>query len=306
MKVLFMGTPDFALESLKAIYEAGFDICGVYTQPDKPAKRGMKLTASPVKLYAIEKGLPVFQPAKLRNEPEVLEELKSLGADIAVAVAYGKLIPEDMLESVPMGFINIHGSLLPKYRGSAPIQWTVLNGEEMGGVTSMYLAPEMDAGDIIDMVATPVGEYETYGELYDRLKVIGAQLLVKTLRDIENGTAARTPQDPALVSFAPPLHREDCPIDWTKPARRVINHICGLAPKPAATTEFGGETFKIFAAVMGEGTTELPAGKIVGQTKQGLIVACGDGKTIVITELQAPGGKRMKTADYLRGHKISD
>ncbi|MDD6189816.1 MAG: methionyl-tRNA formyltransferase [Clostridiales bacterium] len=306
MKVLFMGTPDFALESLKAIYEAGFDICGVYTQPDKPAKRGMKLTASPVKEYALKNGLPVFQPARLRNQPEVLEEMKSLGADIAVVVAYGKLIPEDMLECMPLGFINIHGSLLPKYRGSAPIQWTVLNGEELGGVTSMYLAPEMDAGDMIDMVSTPVGEYETYGELYDRLKVMGAELLVNTLRAIENGTAVRTPQNSALASFAPPLHREDCPIDWTKPARRVINHICGLAPKPAATAEFGGETFKIFAAVMAEDTTDLPAGRIVGQNKQGLVVACGDGKAIVITELQAPGGKRMKTADYLRGHKITD
>ena len=301
-----MGTPDFALESLKAIYEAGFDIRGVYTQPDKPARRGMKLTASPVKEYALEKGLPVYQPEKLRNSPEVLEEFKAIGADVAVVVAYGKLIPEDMLQCAPLGFINIHGSLLPKYRGSAPIQWTVLNGEELGGVTAMYLAPEMDAGDIIDMASTPVGEYETYGELYDRLKVIGAELLVKTLRAIEDGSAARTPQDPARVSFAPPLHREDCPIDWTKPARQVINHIRGLAPKPTATAELGGETFKIYAAVMAQEPTELSPGRIVGQSKQGLIVACGDGRAVVITELQAPGGKRIRTADYLRGHKIID
>lgn len=306
MKVVFMGTPEFALESLKAVHEAGFDICAVYTQPDKPARRGMKLTPSPVKLYAIENGLPVMQPDKLRNRADVLEEFKALGADVAVAVAYGKLIPEEMLQSVPLGFINIHGSLLPKYRGSAPIQWTVLNGEKLGGVTSMFLAPEMDAGDIIEAVSTPVGDYETYGELYERLKKIGAELLVKTLRSIENGTVVRTPQDPKQVSYAPPLHKEDCPVDWNRPARSVINHICGLAPKPAATAEFGGEIFKIFAAVMAENTTELEAGTIVGQNRQGLEVACGDGKSVIITELQASGGKRMKTVDYLRGHKISN
>lgn len=306
MRVLFMGTPDFALKSLKAVYEAGYDICGVYTRADKPAKRGMKLSASPVKQFAEEKGLKIFQPERLRNNPEALGELKSLGADIAVVVAYGRLIPEDMLTALPLGFINIHGSLLPKYRGSAPIQWTVLNGESYGGVTAMYLAPEMDAGDIIDFFKTPVGEYETYGELYERLGEMGAKLLLKTLEAIENRTASRTPQDPALVSYAPPIRREDCPIDWTKSSEEIINQIRGLAPKPAATAEFNGESFKIFSALKTGAETLLPPGRIAAQTKQGLEIACGDGKTVVITELQAPGGKRMKTADYLRGHKISD
>ena len=304
MRVVFMGTPDFALSSLEAVYNAGYDICAVYTQPDKPAKRGMKLSESPVKKFALEKGLKVLQPESLRRSPEVLEEFRALGADIAVVVAYGKLLPDEMLAVPPLGCINIHGSLLPKYRGSAPIQWTVLNGEEEGGVTAMYLAHDMDAGDMIASASTPVGEYETYGELYDRLRVIGARLLLDTLRAIENGTATRTAQDPALVSCAPPIMREDCPIDWTKPADKVINHIRGLAPKPAATAELGGSVFKIFSALKTGNDTSLPAGSVIAQTKQGLEIACGDGKSIVITELQAPGGKRMKTADYLRGHKI--
>ena len=304
MRILFMGTPDFALASLQALVEAGHEVCAVFTQPDKPARRGMKLTKSPVKLYAEEKGLPVFQPARVKGDPELVESVRALAPELGVAVAYGKLLPKEILEAPRHGFINVHGSLLPQYRGAAPIQWTVLNGEKTAGVSTMFLCEEMDAGDVIDSRATPVGEGETYGELYERLKILGAALLLDTVRAIGEGTAARTPQDPALVSFAPPIRHEDRPVDWTQSARRVMNHIHGLAPAPAATAEFGGVSFKLYRARLTGRRTELAPGSVVSQGKEGLELACGDGETLLVTELQAPGGKRMAAADYLRGHKI--
>ena len=304
MRILFMGTPDFALASLQALVEAGHEVCAVFTQPDKPARRGMKLTKSPVKLYAEEKGLPVFQPARVKGDPELVESVRALAPELGVAVAYGKLLPKEILEAPRHGFINVHGSLLPQYRGAAPIQWTVLNGEKTAGVSTMFLCEEMDAGDVIDSRATPVGEGETYGELYERLKILGAALLLDTVRAIGEGTAARTPQDPALVSFAPPVRHEDRPVDWTQSARRVMNHIHGLAPAPAATAEFGGVSFKLYRARLTGRRTELAPGSVVSQGKEGLELACGDGETLLVTELQAPGGKRMAAADYLRGHKI--
>ena len=218
MRILFMGTPDFALASLQALVEAGHEVCAVFTQPDKPARRGMKLTKSPVKLYAEEQGLPVFQPARVKGDPELVETVRALAPELGVAVAYGKLLPKEILEAPRHGFINVHGSLLPQYRGAAPIQWTVLNGEKTAGVSTMFLCEEMDAGDVIDSRATPVGEGETYGELYERLKILGAALLLDTVRAIGEGTAARTPHDPALVSFAPPIRHEDRPVDWTQSA----------------------------------------------------------------------------------------
>ena len=304
MRILFMGTPDFALASLQALVEAGHEVCAVFTQPDKPARRGMKLTKSPVKLYAEEQGLPVFQPARVKGDPELVESVRALAPELGVAVAYGKLLPKEILEAPRHGFINVHGSLLPQYRGAAPIQWTVLNGEKTAGVSTMFLCEEMDAGDVIDSRATPVGEGETYGELYERLKILGAALLLDTVRAIGEGTAARTPQDPALVSFAPPIRHEDRPVDWTQSARRMMNHIHGLAPAPAATAEFGGVSFKLYRARLTGRRTELAPGSVVSQGKEGLELACGDGETLLVTELQAPGGKRMAAADYLRGHKI--
>jgi methionyl-tRNA formyltransferase len=298
-----MGTPDFALKSLREICRAGIEVCAVYTQPDRPAKRGMKLMMSPVKEYAIENNLPVYQPETLKTD-EAYEQMRSFGADVAIAVAYGKLIPERMLKDCArLGFINIHGSLLPKYRGAAPVQWTVLNGEKFGGVTAMYLSREMDAGDIIDSVSVPVKEYETYGELYERLGDIGAELLVKTLKSMENGTAKRTPQDASLVSYARPLRSEDRNTDWSQSAESVVNHIHGLNPAPGASAEFGGEKYKLYRAELtGRSYSEAP-GSIVAQ-KDSLEIVCGDGKSVIITEIQAPGGKRMKTSDYLRGHTI--
>ncbi len=304
MRILFMGTPDFALASLKALVEAGHEVCAVFTQPDKPAKRGMKLTKSPVKLYAEEQGLPVYQPARVKGDPELVETVRALAPELGVAVAYGKLLPKEILEAPRHGFINVHGSLLPQYRGAAPIQWTVLNGEETAGVSTMYLCEEMDAGDVIDSRATPVGEGETYGELYERLKILGAALLLDTVRAIGEGTAARTPQDPALVSFAPPIRHEDRPVDWTQSAREIANHIHGLAPAPAATAELGGVSFKLYRARLTGRRTDRAPGSVVSQGKEGLEFACGDGETLLVTELQAPGGKRMAAADYLRGHKI--
>ncbi len=305
MRVIFMGTPDFALKSLKKLCDAGFDVCAVYTQPDRPAKRGMKLMMSPVKEYAIEKGIPVFQPESLKTD-EAYEQMLSFGADAAIAVAYGKLIPERMLNNCArLGFINIHGSLLPKYRGAAPVQWTVLNGEELGGVTAMYLSREMDAGDIIDSVSVPVKKYETYGELYDRLGDIGAELLLKTLAAMENGTANRTPQEPSLVSYARPLRSEDRATDWTQSAECVVNHIHGLNPAPGASAEFGGEKYKLYRAELtGKAYSKAP-GTVIPQ-KDALELVCGDGYSVIITEIQAPGGKRMRTADYLRGHSINN
>ena len=305
MRVLFMGTPDFARASLEALVEAGHEVCAVFTQPDRPAKRGMKLTKSAVKLYAEEKCLTIYQPEKVKGDPSLTELIRSLAPELGVAVAYGKLLPREILEAPKHGFINVHGSLLPKYRGAAPIQWTVLNGEELAGVSTMFLSEEMDAGDVIDSRSTPVREGETYGELYDRLKELGAELLLDTVRAIGAGTAKRTPQDPDLVSFAPPIRHEDRPVDWTKSAREVMNHIHGLAPSPAATAELGGVSFKLYKAAPAPERTELAPGSIVAQGKEGLFVACGNGETLRIDELQAPGGKHMRAADYLRGHRIN-
>ncbi len=302
MRILFMGTPEFASESLKKLYEENFDICGVFTQPDKPKNRGMKLTASPVKELALAHGTQVFQPEKMRTG-EAMNIVKKLEPEIIVVVAYGKILPKDILEYPKYGCINLHGSLLPKYRGAAPIQWSVINGEKYGGVTTMYMAEELDAGDMIMSQSTEIGEYETAGELYGRLSRIGAELLVETLRNIENGSAERTVQNGADATYAPQLSKEMSLIDWSDGSRIIINKICGLNPWPVAAAEFSGTRFKIYGAVYGNKTVAAP-GSIVSQGKNGLEIACGDGRTIFITELQAAGGKRMQAADYLRGHKI--
>ena len=305
MRIVFMGTPDFAAASLKALIQGGFDVAGVFSQPDKPKNRGMKLTACPVKELAIANGIPVFQPEKMRDGT-ALEALKSLKPDLVVVVAYGRILPDDILAVPPLGTINIHGSLLPKYRGAAPIQWSVLNGDKTTGVSSMYLATEMDAGDVIYTAETEVGEYETSGELFDRLKDLGAQLLVKTVKAIDEGTAPRAPQNHAEATMAPPLSRDMSPIDWNKAPRCIVKHICGLNPWPAATAELGGESFKIYAAEYTENKTAKAPGAIVSaDPKRGVEVACKDGETLLITRLQAAGGKQMTAGDYLRGHPMN-
>lgn len=303
MRIVFMGTPDFASASLKKLIDEKFDVVGVFTQPDKPKGRGMELCASPVKELALENGLPVFQPVKMRDGT-ALAQIKALEPDILVVVAYGRILPDDILAVPKYGAINVHGSLLPKYRGAAPIQWAVLNGDKITGVTTMYLASEMDTGDIIYTAETEIGEYETSGELFDRLKDMGAELLVKTLRDIDAGTAPRAPQDHSKASYVTMLDKSICPIDWNKTPREVLKHIYGLRPWPVATMELEGKTVRVFAAKYTDGKTEKVPGAVVSTDKGGLEIACADGETLLITELQAPGKKRMGAEDYLRGHQI--
>lgn len=303
MRIVFMGTPDFASASLKKLIDERFDVVGVFTQPDKPKGRGMELCASPVKELALENGLPMFQPVKMRDGT-ALAQIKALEPDILVVVAYGRILPDDILAVPKYGAINVHGSLLPKYRGAAPIQWAVLNGDKITGVTTMYLASEMDTGDIIYTAETEIGEYETSGELFDRLKDMGAELLVKTLRDIDAGTAPRAPQDHSKASYVTMLDKSICPIDWNKTPREVLKHIYGLQPWPVATMELEGKTVRVFAAKYTDGKTEKVPGAVVSTDKGGLEIACADGETLLITELQAPGKKRMGVEDYLRGHQI--
>lgn len=305
MRIVFMGTPDFAAASLKALIDGDFNVVGAFTQPDKPKNRGMKLQPSPVKDLAIALGIPVFQPEKMRDG-SALEAMKSLNPDIVVVVAYGRILPDDILAVPPLGCINIHGSLLPKYRGSAPIQRAVLSGDRITGVSSMYLVSEMDAGDIIYTAETEICEFESSGELFERLKIMGADLLCKTLRDIDIGIAPRTPQNHALATYAPPLSKDMSPIDWAKTPREIIKHICGLDPWPVATAQFGEEVFKIFSAEYTENISQNPCGSVVSaDCKRGIEVSCGGNKTLLITSLQAPGGKRMSACDYLRGHPMT-
>ena len=301
MRIVFMGTPDIAATCLKKILDDGFEVVGVYTQPDRPKGRGMKLVASPVKEVALAAGIPVYQPENFREE-ETVEQLRALKPDICAVVAYGRILPQKVLDVPTFGCINIHASLLPKYRGSAPYQWAVLDGRKETGVTAMYLCREMDAGDIIDVSKTPIGENETAGELLDRLAVLGAELLSKTLSRFEKeGKLPAVPQNPDGVCYAPMLDKSMCPIDWNQTAVQVHNHVRGLHPWPVATFVLQGKTFKVHdtRVVSGSGTP----GQILGLTKTGLVVACGEG-AVEITSLQAEGGKRMAAPDYFRGHPL--
>ncbi|MBO5868572.1 MAG: methionyl-tRNA formyltransferase [Oscillospiraceae bacterium] len=302
MRIVFMGTPDIAATCLKKIIADGFEIVGVYTQPDRPKNRGMKLAFSPVKEVALENEIPVFQPENFREDATV-EELRNLQPDVVAVVAYGRILPQRVLEIPAKGCINIHASILPSYRGSAPYQWAVLDGLKETGVTAMYLCREMDAGDIIDVSGTPIGEDETAGELLDRLAVLGADLLSKTLTSIADGTATATPQDAQKATYAPMLDKTMCPIDWTKTAQQIHDHVRGMNPWPVATTEIQGKKFKIYGTkVLDEAVSAAP-GTILGLTKTGLKMACGEG-VLEIRILQAEGGKRMPAPDYFRGHPL--
>ncbi len=300
MRVVFMGTPDIAATCLKKILSDGFDVVGVYTQPDRPKGRKMKLVPSPVKEVALEHQIPVFQPENFKDE-ETVEQLRALKPDICAVVAYGQLLPQKVLDTPVRGCINIHASILPAYRGSAPYQWAVLDGRKETGVTAMYLCRKMDAGDIIDVSKTPIGENETAGELLDRLAVLGADLLSKTLGRFAEGEVPATAQDEALVTYAPMLDKSMCPIDWNKTAQQVHDHVRGLHPWPVATAELGSKWFKIHATAIVEGSGE--PGQILGLTKTGLRIACGQG-AVEIRSLQAEGGKRMPAPDYFRGHPL--
>ena len=300
MRVVFMGTPDIAATCLKKIIADGFEVVGVYTQPDRPKGRGMKMVFSPVKEVALENNIPVFQPENFREE-ETVQQLADLKPDICAVVAYGRILPQKVLDIPTHGCINIHASILPRYRGSAPYQWAVLDGLTETGVSAMYLVREMDAGDIIEVSKTPIGENETAGELLDRLAVLGADLLSKTLGRFLQGAVPAVPQDPAQVSYAPMLDKTMCPIDWNKTAQQVHNHVRGLHPWPVAITEIQGTKFKIHETRVVEGSGQ--PGQILSLTKTGLIIACGEG-AVEIRSLQAEGGKRMAAPDYFRGHPL--
>ena len=295
-----MGTPDIAATCLKQLLADGFDVAAVYTQPDRPKGRGMKMVYSPVKEVALEHGLPVFQPENFREE-ESVEQLRALQPDVIAVVAYGRILPQRVLDIPQKGCVNIHASILPKYRGSAPYQWAVLDGCKETGVTAQHMVLQMDAGDVIDVAKTPIGEDETAGELLDRLAVLGAELLSRTLTRFENGNVQGTPQNEAEVSFAPMLEKSMCPIDWNCTAQQVHNKVRGLHPWPVATMELQGKLFKVHATKVVEGKG-MP-GQILGLTKTGLIIACAEG-AVEIRSLQAEGGKRMAAPDYFRGHPL--
>jgi len=304
MRTVFMGTPEFAASSLSALISEDFDICGVFTMPDKPKNRGQKKAASPVKALALEHNIAVYEPQSLRNG-EVMDILRELNPDIIAVVAYGKLLPKEMLELPRFGCVNLHASLLPKYRGAAPIQRSVLNGDAVTGITSIYMAEGMDTGDMIYHMETEIGDFETSGELFERLAPMGAQLFVKTLRDISAGIAPREAQREQDATYAPPLTKSESPVNWEKSPREIIKHIMGMQPWPVATAELGGVDFKIYGADYTETRHDIDSGKILkAEPKHGIEVACGGGKSLLITELQVSGKKRMKAADYLLGHPL--
>lgn len=303
MRILFMGTPDFAVPSLQALIDAGHEIVGVFTQPDKPKNRGMKLQAPPVKVRALEHAIPVFQPTKLRDGT-ALETIQSLTPDLIVVAAYGRILPQEILDYPRLGCINVHSSLLPRYRGSAPIHWAILNGDAETGVTIMHMALALDAGDIISQSVTPIDPNETVETLHDRLADMGAVLLVDTVAAMENGTAVRTPQEEDKVTLAPMLSRALSPMDWNRPASQLHDQVRGLIPWPAAVTVLNGARCKVFSTSVLEETTGKAPGAVIAADKKGLKIACGGGTVLQINELQADGGKRLKAADYLRGHPI--
>ena len=301
MRVVFMGTPDIAATCLKKILEDGFEVVGVYTQPDRPKGRGMRMVFSPVKEVALAAGIPVFQPENFRADGDVAA-LAQLKPDLIAVVAYGRILPQRVLDIPTCGCINIHASLLPQYRGSAPYQWAVLDGCRETGVSAQHMVREMDAGDVIDVEKTCIGENETAGELLDRLAVLGAKLLSRVLARAASGDACcGCSQDPEAVTFAPMLDKSMCPIDWSKTALQVHNHVRGLHPWPVATMELQGQKFKVHATriVEGHGTP----GQLLKLTKTGLVIACGEG-AVEVTSLQAEGGKRMAAPDYFRGHPL--
>ncbi len=304
MRILFMGTPEFAVASLKRLVEDGHEVCGVFTQPDKPKNRGHKLMFPPVKEYALTKNLTVYQPQKIRDG-EALDIVKVLAPELIVVAAYGKLLPEDILNAPRYGSMNVHSSLLPKYRGAAPINWAILNGETETGVTIMYMAKELDAGDIILQKSTHIGAEENAQELTARLAELGAEALSETVTALENGTAARTPQDESRQSYASMLSKEMSPIDWTRSAHEISCQVRGLIPWPCATTDvISGDTIKLYAVTETGASANAHPGVIVAAGKQGIDIACGDGKVLRVLELQAQGGKRMSAAAYLLGHPI--
>ena len=312
MKIVFMGTPDFAEESLRAIYEAGYEILTVVTNPDRPQGRGMKMSISPVKKFAEEKGLPILQPEKVRKNEEFITKIKDLKPDVICVVAYGKILPKEILDIPKYGCINVHGSLLPKYRGAAPIQWAVLNGDKETGITTMYMDVGMDTGDMILKEKTTIGDDETTGELWDRLSKIGGELLVKTLKEIDNGTAMRIKQGEDF-SLAPMLDKSIAKIDWgNKTAREIKNLVRGLNPIMGAYSFLNGKKIKFWKVdILNNNDINIEENKenlengtvLISDAKQGLYIKAKEG-IIKVLEIQGENGKKMDIASFLRGNKI--
>ena len=313
MKIVFMGTPDFAKESLEAIYNAGYEIIKVVTNPDRPQGRGMKLKISPVKEFALEKGLDVVQPEKVKKNEEFIDSIRTLNPDIICVVAYGKILPKEILEIPKLGCINVHGSLLPKYRGAAPIQWAVLNGDKETGITTMYMDEGMDTGDMILKEKVEIGENETTGELWDRLSKLGGRLLVKTLQQIENGTAPREKQGENFT-VAPMLDKKMAKIDWeNKNAKEIKNLVRGLNPIMGAYTFLNGKKIKFWKVdvaksneIMFGNDSPLRNGTVlVSDQRDGLFIKTKDG-ILKVLEIQGENAKRMQINDFLKGNKINE
>ncbi len=298
MRIVFMGTPDFAVSSLEGLIGAGHTVSLVVTREDKPKGRGQQMSVSDVKACAITHNIPVYQPRTLRDG-EARERIARENPDVIVVVAYGRILPKDILELPPLGCVNVHASLLPRHRGAAPIQWTILSGDREAGVTTMQMDEGLDTGDILMQSSREVREDETSGELFDELAADGAALLLQTLAALEAHTAVRTPQNSAEATLAPMLDRSCSPLDWTRPAKALHDQVRGLSPWPGATCRFSGKTLKIHVSAVG-GETGAAAGTVVSLSP--FAVACGDGHTLLLQEVQAEGARRMAAADFLRGH----
>lgn len=301
MRIVFMGTPEFAVPSLKALCENGYEVVGVFTQPDRPKGRGNKMTASPVKEYAVSQGIPVYQPQRIRRDG--VEDLKALAPDLCATAAFGQILSQEILDIPPMGNINVHASLLPRHRGSAPINWAILQGDQQAGVTTMMMDKGIDTGDMLLKSATDILPGETAGELTLRMSRMGAELLLETLEQLKTGTLVRIPQDEAAMTYDPMLDKAMGVVDWTLPAADIVNRIHGLNPWPGCSTAFQGGRLKLLRAQAAEGAGQ--PGEIIGaDAKAGLTIACGEG-AVNILQLQAPGGKPMNAKDYLRGHPMT-
>lgn len=304
MRVIFMGTPDFAVPSLEALLTK-HEVVLVVTQPDKPKGRGKKMVPTPVKACALEHGIPVLQPEKVK-EPEFVEQLRSYEPDLIAVTAFGQILSEPILEMPKYGCINVHGSLLPKYRGAAPMQWSIIDGEKVTGITTMYMAKGLDSGDMLLKAEVEITDEDTFATIHDKMAVTGANLLLDTLDQLEAGTLERIPQDHDAATYAPMITKETGHIDWSKNRQDIINLIRGLNPVPAAYTIYEEEVLKIFGAALSDVQADTAAnGEIVAVVKKGFVVKCGDG-CLLITEVQARGGKRMMTDAYLRGHAMKE
>lgn len=306
MKIIFMGTPDFAKDSLQAIYEKGHTIIGVVTNPDRPKGRGMKMIPSPVKEFALEHNLPIYQPEKVRKNDEFIQEMKKLEPDLICVVAYGKILPKEILDIPPYGCINVHASLLPKYRGAAPIQWAIINGETETGVTTMYMDIGMDTGDMILKEVVAIGEDETTGELWNRLSKIGGKLLVETVEQIQQGIAPRMPQEKEFT-MAPMLEKEMAHIDWNQmTGKQIKNLIRGLDPIMGAYTMYEEKKIKLWKIEIVDEIAKGKPGEIIkANAKDGLYIKTIDG-AIKVLELQSENARRMNVTDFLRGNQLEE